>query len=109
MKDNPFSENLVSVLETVLPGPPDIQKDNQKFECGICYAQYLPIDDDLGAKSGSGPDYTCDNASCSKAFHSLCLGDWLRSITTTRQSFDVLFGSCPYCSEPVAVKVNAKE
>ncbi|XP_042495232.1 E3 ubiquitin-protein ligase FANCL isoform X1 [Macadamia integrifolia] len=108
MKDKPFPENLVSVLEIVLPGPPDIQKDDQKFECGICYAQYLPIDDDLGAKSGSCPDYTCDNANCSRAFHSLCLGDWLRSITTTRQSFDVLFGSCPYCSEPVAVKVNAK-
>lgn len=43
------------------------------------------IDDELGDKSGSGTDCTCENNSCSRAFHSVCLGDWLRSITTTRQ------------------------
>nr|CAB3493401.1 unnamed protein product [Digitaria exilis] len=59
----------------------------------------------LGAHSGCATDYTCENPSCSRAFHSICLRDWLRSITTTRQSFDVLFGNCPYCSDPVAVKV----
>ncbi|CAN0864986.1 E3 ubiquitin-protein ligase FANCL [Linum grandiflorum] len=55
--------------------------------------------------SGSATDYTCENTNCSRAFHSVCLGDWLRSITTTRQSFDVLFGNCPYCSDPVAIKI----
>ncbi|XWS33439.1 hypothetical protein CRYUN_Cryun22dG0083000 [Craigia yunnanensis] len=35
-------------------------------------------------------DYTCENNSCSKAFHSMCLVDWLRSITTTRQ-LDVMW------------------
>lgn len=45
----------------------------------------VDVDEELGAKSGGGTDYTCDNSSCSKAFHSICLGDWLRSITTTRQ------------------------
>ncbi|KAJ0464586.1 putative E3 ubiquitin-protein ligase FANCL [Helianthus annuus] len=67
------------------------------------------IDDELGPKSGSKTDYTCENTTCSKAFHSVCLGDWLRSITTTRQSFDVLFGNCPYCSQPVAVKIGARK
>lgn len=109
-KDKPFVENVANLLETQLPRPPDHEKNNQQVECGICYAQFLPIDEELGAKSGGGTDYTCDNSSCSKAFHSLCLGDWLRSITTTRQSYDVLFGNCPYCSEPVAVKIsNAKK
>ncbi|XP_010245636.1 PREDICTED: E3 ubiquitin-protein ligase FANCL isoform X2 [Nelumbo nucifera] len=108
MKDKPFNENLASTLEMPLPGPQDVQKDDKQVECGICYAQYLPVDDELGARSGSGPDYACENIKCCKAFHSVCLADWLRSITTTRQSFDVLFGNCPYCSEPVAVKVNTK-
>ncbi|XP_059438107.1 uncharacterized protein LOC132170960 isoform X2 [Corylus avellana] len=106
-KDKPYLENLTCLLETQLPRPTDGQKNNQQVECGICYAQYLPVDDELGTKSGSGTDYTCENSTCSKAFHSVCLGDWLRSITTTRQSFNVLFGNCPYCSEPVAVKIKA--
>ncbi|XP_028948487.1 uncharacterized protein LOC126613749 isoform X2 [Malus sylvestris] len=107
IKDKPFLENLECLLETQLPMPPDVEKNDQQVECGICYAQSLPIDDELRDKSGTGTDYTCDNTSCNKAFHSICLVDWLRSITTTRQSFDVLFGSCPYCSEPVAVKINS--
>uniref|UniRef100_A0A5B6YLT7 E3 ubiquitin-protein ligase FANCL n=2 Tax=Davidia involucrata TaxID=16924 RepID=A0A5B6YLT7_DAVIN len=109
MKDKPFPENLAIVLETQLPGPPNVQQNDRQVECGICYAQCLPVDDELGARSGSGTDYTCDNNNCKRAFHSLCLGDWLRSITTTRQSFNVLFGNCPYCSEPIAVKINSKK
>nr|GMC64035.1 E3 ubiquitin-protein ligase FANCL isoform X1 [Ipomoea batatas] len=109
IKDKPFAENLVNLLKIQLPGPPDEQKSEQQSECGICYAPYLPIDDELGTKSGSGTDYTCENNNCSKAFHSICLADWLRSITTTRHSFDVLFGNCPYCSDPIAVKINTKK
>ncbi|XP_057481539.1 uncharacterized protein LOC130768486 [Actinidia eriantha] len=60
-KNIPLAENLAITLETQLPGPPDLQKKDQQVECGICYAQCLPIDDELGAKSGSGTDYTCDN------------------------------------------------
>lgn len=107
MKERLPSVNLANVLEIQLPrGPLHVQTMNQEVECGICYAQFLPIDDELGAKSGSGTDYTCENSNCSSVFHSICLGDWLRSITTTRQSFDVLFGNCPYCSEPVAIKIS---
>ncbi|XP_062101357.1 uncharacterized protein LOC133807187 isoform X2 [Humulus lupulus] len=105
-KDISFVENLTCLLETQLPSSPVAQKNDQQDECGICYAQCLPVDGELGDKSGSGTDYMCENTSCHKAFHSICLGDWLRSITTTRQSFNVLFGNCPYCSEPVAVKTN---
>lgn len=109
VKDRSFSENLTSILDIQLPQPPDVRKDDLQAECGVCYAQYLPIDDELGLKSGSSTDYTCENNNCSRAFHSVCLRDWLRSITTTRQSFDVLFGNCPYCSSPVAVKFITKK
>ncbi|CAN1183466.1 E3 ubiquitin-protein ligase FANCL [Linum perenne] len=61
--------------------------------------------DELGSMSGSATDYTCENTNCSRDFHSVCLLDWLRSITTTRQSIDVLFGICPYSSDPVPIKI----
>ncbi|XP_010547576.1 PREDICTED: E3 ubiquitin-protein ligase FANCL isoform X2 [Tarenaya hassleriana] len=107
-KERSFSGNLVCVLDAELPRPHSVQHeaDHQQIECGICYAQFLPTDEELGARSGTRTDYICDNTSCNKSFHSLCLIDWLRSITTTRQSFDVLFGNCPYCSDPVAVKID---
>ncbi|XP_012704361.1 uncharacterized protein LOC101757948 [Setaria italica] len=103
-----FHENLACVLDFALPAPPSVNnvKEDEKADCGICYAKHLPVDDELGAHSGCATNYTCENPSCSRAFHSVCLRDWLRSITTTRQSFDVLFGNCPYCSDPVAVKVT---
>jgi hypothetical protein len=50
-----------------------------------------PSDDELGTHSGCVTDYTCENASCHRAFHSLCLRDWLRSITTTRQYVEMGF------------------
>ncbi|XP_023642623.1 E3 ubiquitin-protein ligase FANCL isoform X2 [Capsella rubella] len=109
-KEVSFPENLECILGTELPKPPGLQEedDHQQIECGICYAQFLPTDAELGARSGTRTDYTCESISCNKSFHSLCLTDWLRSITTTRQSSDVLFGNCPYCSDPVAVKINNK-
>ncbi|VVB18159.1 unnamed protein product [Arabis nemorensis] len=108
-KEKSFPENLECILGMELPKPMNLQAedDHQQIECGICYAQFLPTDEELGARSGTRTDYTCENISCNKSFHSLCLTDWLRSITT-RQSFDVLFGNCPYCSDPVAVKINNK-
>ncbi|XP_042045338.1 E3 ubiquitin-protein ligase FANCL-like isoform X1 [Salvia splendens] len=102
-------ENLLHIFGNQLPQPSHLQKSEEQVECGICYAQYLPTDDELGAKSGTATDYSCENGSCNRAFHSVCLGDWLCSITTTRQSFDVLFGNCPYCSDPVAVKLGMKK
>ncbi|GAB2279223.1 hypothetical protein Dimus_013873 [Dionaea muscipula] len=107
-KDKTTTENLLSVLETRLPEPLDAERNSQILECGICYAAFLPTDEEAGAKRGSKTDYTCENANCGRAFHSACLGDWLQSITTTRRSYGVLFGTCPYCSEPVAVGINAK-
>ncbi|XP_039012439.1 E3 ubiquitin-protein ligase FANCL-like [Hibiscus syriacus] len=94
-------------MNTQLPRLADEEKNNRLDECGICYARYLPIGDEHRPNSGNATDYTCENNSCSKAFHTMCLVDWLRSITTTRQSFNVLFRNCLYCSEAIAVKINA--
>ncbi|KAL1824205.1 hypothetical protein ACET3Z_010983 [Daucus carota] len=109
IKDKPVPENLSNIFESKLPAPPSVHVSDNQTECGICYAQYLPTDVELGASSGSTTDYTCDNKVCNRAFHSICLGDWLLTLTTTRQSYNVLFGNCPYCSDPVAIKVNVKK
>lgn len=129
-KDKPFHENLAILLETTLPRSHTVSnKNDEQADCGICYAQYLPVgkvdcliehllsslptylliedstvleDDEFGDNSGSAPDYTCENLSCSRAFHTVCLRDWLRSITTTRQYVEKIsspvFFSCSFDS-----------
>ena len=56
--------------------------------------------------AGEAPDVNCDNANCGKPFHRRCLVEWLNADTSTRQSFNTLFGACPYCSAPITVKVS---
>lgn len=107
-KDKPIAENLSSVLEIRLPSPLDTERTTQTLDCGICYAEFLLIDEEVVEQSCSKTDFRCDNANCGRAFHSICLVEWLQSITTTRRSYGVLFGNCPYCSVPVAVRVNNK-
>lgn len=99
-------------------------------ECAICYNYRRPVeggdgggsggceDDQLMAEArniedvvadqnlGDIPEINCDNAACGKPFHRLCLREWLAADATTRQSFDTLFGACPYCSSPIAVKTR---
>ncbi|KAK3242628.1 hypothetical protein CYMTET_47692 [Cymbomonas tetramitiformis] len=50
------------------------------------------------------PEAACDNPSCARPFHVRCLVEWLRADGSARQSFQTLFGLCPYCSQPITVK-----
>lgn len=61
------------------------------IECGICYSYKL--------SDTSIPDVICSNTLCSRGFHHSCLYEWLRGNPSTTQSFNVLFGKCPYCNE----------
>ncbi|KAJ7518163.1 hypothetical protein O6H91_21G057500 [Diphasiastrum complanatum] len=100
-------ENLESVLELVIPSRQDIGNEDSSADCGICYAYFIPNAYVTGSDpcgEASRPDRVCENLNCGRTFHGACLVEWLRSLTTTRQSFDVLFGHCPYCSHPIAVK-----
>lgn len=60
------------------------------MDCGICYAYQL---------DGAIPDQVCDNSQCGQSFHYICLYEWLRGLLTSRQSFNIIFGECPYCSK----------
>jgi len=107
-KDVSLIDNLQVLLDMQFPKPKSTGGaastatvaafDEEEFsvECGICYAYRL---------AESIPDKVCDNPKCCRPFHSSCLVEWLRAIPTTKQSFDTLFGSCPYCSESITVKL----
>ena len=93
-------ENLEVVLDVHFPTPEssggvvgDAATADLSVECAICYEYQL---------DGAATECTCD--ACSKPFHKRCLAEWLRGLPTTQQSFDRLFGECPYCSRPIAVQ-----
>ncbi|TWW78489.1 E3 ubiquitin-protein ligase FANCL [Takifugu flavidus] len=65
-------------------------------ECGICYSYRL---------EDSIPDQVCNDPRCGQPFHQACLYEWLRGLPSSRQSFSVIFGDCPYCSKPITVKM----
>lgn len=88
--------NLERVLGITFPAPDTANREEFAVECGICYAYRL--DDD-----GLVPDRVCDNARCSRPFHARCLHEWLSALPSSRKSFGTVFGTCPYCSEPVTV------
>ncbi|RHY10698.1 hypothetical protein DYB36_006032 [Aphanomyces astaci] len=87
--------NLERVLGVRFPSPRTAAKDEFALECGICYAHRL--DDRI-------PDRVCDSANCARSFHGSCLLEWLQAIPTSRKSFGTVFGSCPYCREPISAK-----
>ena len=90
--------NLQTVLQRDLPPPPSAEQagagaaddDGYAAECAICYMYEL---------DGAVPECACDG--CSKPFHKACLGEWLRGLPTTQQSFNRLYGECPYCSRAI--------
>jgi E3 ubiquitin-protein ligase FANCL len=90
-------ENLENILEIKFPSPKTSKKTDFNEECGICYSYRF---------ENLIPDKVCDNNKCGKLFHKKCLFEWLRSIPSSRQSFDTIFGECPYCNNSITVKIN---
>lgn len=88
-------ENLEFMIETELPVPALNPVEEFNIECAICYA--FKLDNVI-------PDRICDNSNCGRAYHNACLYEWLASVRTNRQSFDTIFGECPYCQNPITCK-----
>ncbi|XP_035770804.1 E3 ubiquitin-protein ligase FANCL-like [Neolamprologus brichardi] len=85
-----------------LPVPLAINWTAQSFnlECGICYSYRL---------EAAIPDQVCNDPRCGQPFHQTCLYEWLRALHSSRQSFNIVFGECPYCSKPITVKMAAQK
>jgi len=110
-------ENLEKILEINFPRRSEENFTEQQQECGICYSLRLPTEDghvsDGYIATGEFkrrkflstlPDCICKNPKCGRNFHPACLREWLRSLPTTRHSFDTMFGDCPYCLETIEVR-----
>lgn len=68
------------------------------MECGVCYSYRL---------ADATPDRVCDNPKCARPFHRQCLFEWLKGVPTSMpQSFNTVFGACPYCSEPITATAS---
>lgn len=89
--------NIEKVLGIALPKPQAGNAEESGGECGICYA--YRIEDRV-------PDVACDRAECARPYHRECIVEWLKALPDTRQSFDTLFGKCPYCEEGISVAVG---
>ncbi|XP_038180050.1 E3 ubiquitin-protein ligase FANCL isoform X2 [Arvicola amphibius] len=98
--ENSLLQNLKDVLEIDFPARTVLEGSDFTMDCGICYAHHL---------NGAIPDQVCDNPQCGQPFHQMCLYEWLRGLSTSRQSFNVLFGDCPYCSKPITLKMSVRK
>ncbi|XP_075933648.1 E3 ubiquitin-protein ligase FANCL isoform X1 [Anarhichas minor] len=92
--------NLRDVLEIEFPSPATHEKSSFSVECGICYSYRL---------EAAIPDQVCNDPRCGQPFHQACLYEWLRALPSSRQSFNIVFGECPYCSKPITVKMSAQQ
>ncbi|XP_077622615.1 E3 ubiquitin-protein ligase FANCL isoform X3 [Crocuta crocuta] len=98
--ENSLLQNLKDVLEIDFPARANLEKSDFSMDCGICYAYQL---------DGAIPDQVCDNSQCAQPFHQICLYEWLRGLVTSRQSFNIIFGECPYCSKPITLKMSGRK
>uniref|UniRef100_A0A672P6W0 E3 ubiquitin-protein ligase FANCL n=1 Tax=Sinocyclocheilus grahami TaxID=75366 RepID=A0A672P6W0_SINGR len=85
-------QNMKDVLEIEFPSPTTHEKSSFSVECGICYSYRL---------ESAIPDQVCNDPRCGQPFHQVCLYEWLRGLPTSRQSFSIVFGECPYCSKVI--------
>ncbi|KJE91614.1 fanconi anemia [Capsaspora owczarzaki ATCC 30864] len=92
----PLLANLGIVLNVQFPSPATVSREEVTVACGICYSY------DLG---DSVPDKVCDGPKCRQPFHQACLIEWLRGLPSFQQSFNTIFGECPNCSKPMAIKL----
>jgi len=90
-------DNLRTVLDIEFPSKTTVEINELRVECGICYAYQL--EDEI-------PDKSCEDTRCAQTFHSSCLLEWMRSLPSFRQSFNVVFGQCPYCEKKLTIKLK---
>eukprot|EP01117_Protostelium_nocturnum_P014610 TRINITY_DN5577_c0_g1_i2.p1 TRINITY_DN5577_c0_g1~~TRINITY_DN5577_c0_g1_i2.p1 ORF type:complete len:400 (-),score=160.21 TRINITY_DN5577_c0_g1_i2:37-1236(-) len=93
-------ENLEKTIGIQFPSPKTTKREEFSQECGICYSYKLDNEGDQQI-----PDRVCAESKCGKPFHPHCLSEWLKSNPSCRQSFNTIFGECPYCSTPISIRI----
>ncbi|GAB1601959.1 E3 ubiquitin-protein ligase FANCL-like [Argonauta hians] len=88
--------NLENLLEIEFPSPAFTKKEEFLGECGICYSYRLGME---------LPTKVCEGVQCGQPYHQSCLYEWLKSLPSNRQSFNIVFGECPMCSKPITITV----
>ncbi|OAO11909.1 E3 ubiquitin-protein ligase [Blastocystis sp. ATCC 50177/Nand II] len=93
--------NMEHMLQLTFPQPSQTDASQYEIECAICYSYQL----EYHGKTVL-PDKSCPNEKCARVFHYSCLLDMLRSNPTTKQSFNTLYGCCPYCQTPLSLNLG---
>ncbi|CAJ0916319.1 unnamed protein product [Ranitomeya imitator] len=88
--ENGLLQNLKDILETDFPSKSEFAKSDFTMDCGICYAYRL---------DSAIPDQVCNDPHCAQPFHQACLYEWLNGLPSSRQSFNIIYGECPYCTK----------
>jgi E3 ubiquitin-protein ligase FANCL len=91
--------HLSSLVGADASKPNASQKDEVVQECGICYVFRLVAPE---TKTAELPDELCAN--CARPFHRSCIIGWLRALPSTKRSFKLMVGECPYCGENITVR-----
>ena len=95
-------ENLSNVLEVTLPSKSDADASSsspvESSMCGICYSFSIATEE--------GPSVICNDAKCAQSFHKTCLYEWLKALPDCQESFNTVYGECPYCSHSIKVSMR---
>nr|XP_039258662.1 E3 ubiquitin-protein ligase FANCL-like isoform X1 [Styela clava] len=89
-------QNLKNILQIDFPRKSKNQAFDVTLQCGICYEYKLV---------NNIPDQACNEPRCGQLFHKVCLVEWIQSVPGAKQSFQTLFGECPYCNNSITVKL----
>lgn len=91
-------QNLRNILQMDFPQKSTNQAFDVALQCGICYEYKL---------ANNLPDQACNEPRCGQLFHNDCLVEWIQSVPGAKQSFQTLFGECPYCNGSITVKLGS--
>jgi len=98
-----------ATLPRRVPSDDGINASNEagSRDCAICYSQELLVVNTDGTEAGEAgrrPRIQCET--CQRLFHGVCLRKWLDSLLTSRISFDMVIGNCPYCKQPITAPMR---
>ncbi|KAI9295081.1 hypothetical protein K502DRAFT_349382 [Neoconidiobolus thromboides FSU 785] len=108
-------KNLIQILQIDFQFQRAITTNNGQptIECGICYCYKTEIsylNEEMNSEEyltkldkSQAPTFVCSNNYCNKIYHHQCLLQAIKHLPTSRQSYHVWFGKCPYCDTLLSI------